>query len=102
MGAEAAIHSARSYLSEIPSDLVMVKLDFKNAFNSIRRDAVLKACLEHPPELYPLVFSYSSYSYLSMTITYSCHKKVSNSRCRSRGWVGGSGGSGEPPFQQKL
>ena len=65
IGAEAAIHSIRSYLSEIPSDFVMVKLDFKNAFNSIRRDAVLKACLEHTPELYPLVFScYSSCSHL--------------------------------------
>lgn len=46
-------------------DQVMVKLDFQNAFNSIRRDKVLEACLMHIPELYPLVYCcYSSHSHL--------------------------------------
>ena len=44
---------------------MLVKFDFKNAFNSIRRDVVLNACLELIPELYPLVFScYASPSHL--------------------------------------
>ena len=65
LGAEAAIHSARKYLREIPANSVLVKLDFKNAFNSIRRDVALRACLVHIPELYPLVYScYSSCTHL--------------------------------------
>ena len=50
-GAEAAIHSARAYLRDLPPDHVMVKLDFRNAFNTIRRDEVLKATLIYIPEL---------------------------------------------------
>ena len=65
LGAEAAIHCARSFLRTITMDQVMVKLDFQNAFNSIRRDKVLEACLMHIPELYPLVYCcYSSHSHL--------------------------------------
>jgi hypothetical protein len=42
-----------------------VKLDFRNAFNSIRRDKVLDAVREHVPELLPFVYSaYSSPSSL--------------------------------------
>ena len=65
LGAEAAIHSARIFLNEIPSNYVLVKLDFQNAFNSIRRDKVLEATLEHMPDLYPLVHCcYSSCTHL--------------------------------------
>ena len=42
-GAEAAVHAARSFLSDMDPDAAMVKLDFSNAFNSIRRDCM------HPP-----------------------------------------------------
>jgi len=38
-------------------DRAMVKLDFCNAFNSIRRDSVLEAVNRHIPELLPLVLS---------------------------------------------
>ena len=41
LGVEDAIHSARTYLRELLADHVMVQLDFKNAFNSVRRDKVL-------------------------------------------------------------
>ena len=65
LGAEAAIHSARTYLRELQPDYVMIKLDFKNAFNSVRRDKVLEATWVHAPELYPYVFScYSQCSHL--------------------------------------
>jgi len=38
-------------------DRAMVKLDFCNAFNSIRRDSVLEAVSRHVPERLPLVLS---------------------------------------------
>ena len=37
----AAVHAARLYLRESGPDKAIIKLDFKNAFNSIRRDKVL-------------------------------------------------------------
>ena len=37
-GAEAAVHSARIYLKELEPTYVIVRLDFHNALNSIRRD----------------------------------------------------------------
>ena len=41
-GAEAAIHALRSYLENPTTiDKVLLKIDFKNAFNSIRRDKIL-------------------------------------------------------------
>ena len=65
LGAEAAIHSARQYLVDLPADHGMVKLDFRNAFNSVRRDKVLESALEHTPELYPFIYScYSAASNL--------------------------------------
>jgi len=42
-GCEAAVHSARRYLVELPRDYVLVKLDFSNAFNSIHRREMLLA-----------------------------------------------------------
>ncbi len=56
-GAEAAVHAARLYLQELTSEKAVLKLDFKNAFNSVRMDKVLGAVLEHAPILYPLVHS---------------------------------------------
>ena len=38
-GSEAAVHAARAYLESCPSDSGILKLDFKNAFNCIRRDS---------------------------------------------------------------
>ena len=64
-GAEAAVHAARQYLHSLPPDMLLLKLDFSNAFNSIRRDKMLLAVKKLVPELYPLVHSaYSSPSSL--------------------------------------
>ena len=64
-GAEAAVHAVRLYLNESDPEKAVIKLDFRNAFNSIRRDKVLLAVLNHVPELYPFVHSaYSSPSTL--------------------------------------
>ena len=34
-GAEVAVHAARQYLHSLPPDMLLLKLDFSNAFNSI-------------------------------------------------------------------
>ena len=61
MGAEAAAHAARPYLHHLPLNYTLVKLDFKYAFNTIRRDKMLEATSESIPELFLYVFScYSS------------------------------------------
>ena len=62
-GAEAAVHAARSYLNHLHPDGVMVKLDFRNAFNTVRRDKMLEATKIFAPEVYPFV--HSSYSVAS-------------------------------------
>ena len=36
-GIEAAVHSARLYLNQMPSSNALLKFDFKNAFNSLHR-----------------------------------------------------------------
>ena len=55
--AEALVHAARLYLLRMDSSRAFVKLNFKNAFNSIRRDMVLQAVAEHCPELLALATS---------------------------------------------
>ena len=58
---EAAVHVCRLYLNNLPSDKAILKVDFENAFNSIRRDKILQAVEKHIPELVPYVHSaYSS------------------------------------------
>ena len=59
-GAEAAVHAARLYLYDLDPTKVVLKLDFKNAFNSIRRDKMLEAVQELAPGL--LQFVHSAYS----------------------------------------
>ena len=56
-GAEAATHAGRLYLHNAPPDRSPIKLDFQNAFNSLRRDKMLEAVREAVPELYPFVHS---------------------------------------------
>ena len=65
MGAEAIVHAARSYLNGLEGDRLMFKLDFKNAFNSIRRDLMLSRTLEKVPVAFPLAYiSYRQPSFL--------------------------------------
>ena len=51
-GYEAAVHATRRFLASMPDDNVLVNLDFSNAFNSIRRDAVLTAIADQLPDIY--------------------------------------------------
>ena len=64
-GVEAAVHAARTYLCNLQPDQVIMKIDFKNAFNSIRRDKMMLAVEEFIPELLPFIHSaYHSPSFL--------------------------------------
>ena len=62
MGVETAFHTARAFLSKLEDDLI-IKLDFGNAFNNIRRDKMLHSVLSKAPELLPL--AHCSYQYPS-------------------------------------
>ena len=57
LGCEAAVHAARMYLANCPSNHLLLKLDFSNAFNCLRRDKMLMAVKNSVPELYNFVFS---------------------------------------------
>ena len=64
-GAEAAVHATRAFLSKMISGHVVVKLDFQNAFNSIRRDKMLEATRDLAPDIFflcslLLLFSHTS------------------------------------------
>jgi len=65
-GCEAAVHAARRFLDEMPSQSVLVKLDFSNAFNSVHREEILRRVALVAPELYKFVcLSYAAPSILS-------------------------------------
>lgn len=52
-GCEATVHSVRSYVSRnLGAPKVVVKVDLRNAFNSIERYELLKSILKETPKLY--------------------------------------------------
>ena len=57
LGCEAAAHATRIYLQNIPSDHILIKLDFQNAFNSLRMDKMLDAVKNVVPEIFDFVSS---------------------------------------------
>ena len=61
-GVEAAVYTARHFVDGLDATKVFLKLDVKNAFNSIRiwRDKILDHVLAVIPQLHPFV--YASYS----------------------------------------
>ena len=56
-GSEAAVHATRCFLNNMDENQAVVKLDFANAFNSIRRDCMLNVVKTYCPSLYSLVHS---------------------------------------------
>ena len=58
--AEAIVHATQSFLSSANEYQAIVKIDFTNAFNSLRRDSMLEAVAIHLPEL--LAYVHSAYS----------------------------------------
>ena len=64
-GSEAAAHAARHYLMSNTQNKVFLKLDIKNAFNTINRDVILQKVKEETPSLYNLIWqAYSKPSHL--------------------------------------
>ena len=57
---EAAVHAACLYLKNLQPGQVILKLDFRNAFNTIRCDKMLCAVGDLAPKLAPFVFSADS------------------------------------------
>ena len=57
LGIDAAVHATRRYLQSLQSDQAIIKVDFTNAFNTIRRDRMLLAVEEFIPELLPFIHS---------------------------------------------
>jgi hypothetical protein len=63
---ESAGHAARAYVAGLQPGQGLLKLDFKNAFNMVRRDTMFQIVLEELPELYPFIHTcYSSASLLN-------------------------------------
>ena len=56
-GCEAAIHATRRFVEGMSDDDVIVKLDFRNAFNCLHRDDIFKEVQKNIPELLPYVNS---------------------------------------------
>ena len=54
-GSEAALHATRKYIEATQTPKVLLKIDLKNAFNTIRRDKLLTAVREHLPDAYHLL-----------------------------------------------
>jgi len=61
-GVEAAIHAARRFLDHAGDDEIMVKLDFRNAFNTLHRKPILEAVDRLVPEISHFVRSGYAYS----------------------------------------
>ena len=57
LGSEAAARAARCYLENMSPGQAVIKLDFKNAFNCLRRDKVMAAVRDVAPELFQFVYS---------------------------------------------
>jgi hypothetical protein len=57
LGCEAAIHTTGTFVNNDQNRCkVLLKLDFKNAFNSVERECILKEVQWHTPLLYPYLY----------------------------------------------
>ena len=64
-GCEAAAHAARRYARDCRHRRVLLKIDMRNAFNSLRRDSFLSVARVRTPGLYSLLWqAYSSHTRL--------------------------------------
>ena len=57
LGAESIIHKSRAWISQAPPDHVLLQLDFKNAYNTLSREQILKAVAKHCPSFLPYAIS---------------------------------------------
>ena len=71
MGAEKIVHGLRACVEKhwLKENLVVLKVDIKNAFNLVSHQALLSECAKHFPELYPWAhWCYSQHPYLWHTM----------------------------------
>ncbi|XP_065318673.1 uncharacterized protein LOC135926672 [Gordionus sp. m RMFG-2023] len=62
---EVSLHMTRMYLQTDPSDDILIKIDFSNAFNSLKRTALFNPILTLYPEYSQFIFDcYASPSHL--------------------------------------
>jgi len=73
-GAEAIPHALRSMFNQDPS-LLLLKIDFENAFNLINRDIFINTVREHFPEMYNWV----SWCYCSSSNLYYSNNIINSS-----------------------
>ena len=59
-GSESAAHATRRFMESMPNEFVIAKLDFTNASNNLRRNAMLEAVYKTVPKIYN--FCHLSYS----------------------------------------
>ena len=57
LGVEAAVHGTRVYLQDLSDCHLLLKMDFRNAFNSLRWSKMPLAVCERVPQLFSLVHS---------------------------------------------
>ena len=55
-GCEAAVHASRQFLENLSDNEVLVKIDMRNAFNTVRRDRFLSTVRQRAPSLYRLLW----------------------------------------------
>ena len=60
-GCEAAVHATRTFLEELGNIRVLLKMDFRNAFNTVHRDAMLRAVQTHLPHYFRYVWQMYRY-----------------------------------------
>ena len=64
-GCEAGAHAARNFIAQASCGNVFVKIDFANAFNTVRRDHILETIADKAPEVLNFVkFCYENHSFL--------------------------------------
>ena len=64
-GIEAAVHACNIATSTGASNAILLKLDFSNAFNTLRRDSISDSLAQHAPQLLPFFrLAYQQHSIL--------------------------------------
>ena len=61
LGCEAAAHATCLSLQNMPPGHLLLKVDFKNTFNTLKRDKMLESVKQYAPELF--AFTNSAYEH---------------------------------------
>ena len=76
---EAAVHATRRFMSIVPADFVIAKLDFSNAFNNLCTGVMLSAVAENTPDIYRFChIAYDKPTHFIFSFTRFYRKKMLN------------------------